>query len=59
MVRAVSEIRFDSRRWLSRYPDVAAVERRCCRSRRWRRLRRMSGIALVRGIALDPAYQLK
>lgn len=60
MVRAVSEIRFDSRRWLSRYPDVAAVERALLPIPAVAPPSAdVAGIALVRGIALDPAYQLK
>lgn len=60
MVKALSDIRFDSHAWLSRYPDAVSVERAllavpavspppagAC------------GIALVRAVALDPAYQLK
>ncbi len=60
MVQAVSDIRFDSASWLKRFDNAAAVERALLP------IPAISppaagttGIALVRGLALDPAYQLK
>jgi uncharacterized protein (DUF1800 family) len=60
LVKALSEIRFDSRTWLSRYHDVASVERALLAvAAVLPPPAGTSGVALVRSIALDPVYQLK
>jgi hypothetical protein len=60
LVKALSEIRFDSRTWLSRYHDVASVERALLAVAAVSPPPAgTSGVALVRSLALDPVYQLK
>jgi uncharacterized protein (DUF1800 family) len=60
MVQAVSDIRFDSTSWLKRFDTVAAVERALLPIPAVAPpAAGTSGIALVRGLALDPVYQLK
>ena len=60
MVQALSDIRFDSRSWLARFPDAGAVERALLPVAAVAPPPPGSqGIALVRAYALDPAFQLK
>lgn len=60
MVQAISDIRFDSATWLRHFESDAAVERALLPIPAVTPPSPgTAGIALVRGLALDPAYQLK
>jgi uncharacterized protein (DUF1800 family) len=60
MLQAAADLRFDARHWLARHPDAAAVERALLPVPPVGALPPgPDGIALVRAVALDPAYQLK
>lgn len=60
MVRALSDIRFDSAKWLRDFKDSAAVERALLPIPAvMPPPAGVTGIDLVRTIALDPAYQLR
>lgn len=60
MLQAAADLRVDARRWLARHPDAAAVERALLPVPPVEALPPgLDGIALVRAVALDPAYQLK
>lgn len=60
MVRALDGLRFDSRRWLAQFPDDAAVARALLAVPAVDPpAAGTQGIALVRALALDPAYQLR
>ena len=60
MVQALSDIRFDSAKWLRDFKDTASVERALLPiAAVTPPPAGMGGIELVRTIALDPAYQLR
>lgn len=60
LLQAATDLRFDARHWLARHPDAASVEQALLPVPPVEALSTgLEGIALVRAVAFDPAYQLK
>jgi uncharacterized protein (DUF1800 family) len=60
MVQALMDIRFDAQRWLAQFPDRRAViDALLPLAPGVAPAAELQGVALVRALALDPAYQLK
>jgi uncharacterized protein (DUF1800 family) len=60
MVQALMDIRFDAQRWLAQFPDRASVVAALLPlAPTVAPATDVQGVALVRALALDPAYQLK
>lgn len=60
MVQALMDIRFDAQRWLAQFPDRASVVAALLPlAPTGAPATDVQGVALVRALALDPAYQLK
>lgn len=58
-VRALGEIRFDADAWLARAGDAAAIERLVLAVPRASPRAPAQGLALLRSLTQDPAYQIK
>jgi uncharacterized protein (DUF1800 family) len=60
MVQALMDIRFDAQRWLAQFPDRhAVIDALLPLAPGVAPAGELQGVALVRALALDPAYQLK